>query len=62
MLVPQTGEQVFVLDSGRDEFRARGLHFGEQPFAGLIDEGDVLKVDDRGCAWRVLPDLVPART
>jgi len=62
MLVPQTGEQVLVLDPGGDEFRARGLHFGEQPFACFIDEGDILKVNDGSCAWRALPGLVPART
>ena len=62
MLVPQTGEQVLVLDSFGDELRARGLHFGEQPFAGFIDEGDILKVHDGSCAWRPLPGLVPVRT
>jgi hypothetical protein len=62
MLLPQTGEQVLVLDSGGNEFRARGLHFGKQPFAGFIDEGDILKVHNGGCAWRALAGLVPART
>jgi hypothetical protein len=58
-LTVQVGDQVLVFDSSRQELCASALHVGKQPFAGLVDKGDVPEIDYRFRAGRAIADTPP---
>jgi hypothetical protein len=59
--VLQSCDYVFVFHSGSEKLCAQRLHFGEQPFAGFIDEGDLSQIDDRTRTRPPFPRLSPTR-